>query len=818
MQQPVVAFFAEEPDQMKFTALFRSHPSRFAWRALSMIFLLTAGILLADWWICLPDDVESTYVGRQSCIQCHAVQARQWIGSHHDLAMDVPSHQSVLGDFEDAELTHHGVASRFFRQGDKYLVNTEGREGRMSDFEIKYTFGVDPLQQYLVELDRSSELLPEDAGRLQVLPLCWDTERRKWFYLDPPDVNEKISSDDPLHWTGEAQNWNYMCSECHSTNVQKWFDFDTNTYHATFSEVDVSCEACHGPGSVHVELATSSSVFWDRKRGYGLARLKGASSKNEIEMCATCHSRRRMIQAGYVPGAPYHDFFVNESLLPHLYHADGQILDEVYVHGSFVQSKMYHKGVRCTDCHNPHTAELKHEGNRVCTSCHQHPAGKYDSPAHHHHQPGTAGAACVGCHMPEKTYMEVDPRRDHGLKVPRPDLSLQLGTPNACSGCHLERTRVNPEKREALGEYSNWLDAVSSGDSEIRSELEELDRWAAEKVFTWYGEPSRERQDHNFAAILSAARRGVPAVEPLLRKLCKDRRAPAIVRATAVGELVQFEGEHASRTLRDALQDRDPQVRLAAVDAYQVNLGNASLLKGISRDLAPLLDDPRRAVRQATARVLAGVPPGGLTSQQVELRDRLLGQWRGNLGRTEAPAIAQMNLGIHYEQTATSSKELERAIESYKKSIELAPDVAGPRSNLVSVLETRLSLGPTLDEQLQNSLLDQIKELRQQELQLLKRDLTLLPDSAPPVVRAAMTHRYGLSLYLSGNLVAARKALEVAVRLQPNHPHYLFLLAKFYESQQELDRARQAVKRLLKLRPENEMYHLFLRELQADSD
>ena len=818
MQQPVVAFFAEEPDQMKFTALFRSHPSRFAWRALSMIFLLTAGILLADWWICFPDDVESTYVGRQSCIQCHAVQARQWIGSHHDLAMDVPSHQSVLGDFEDAELTHHGVASRFFRQGDKYLVNTEGREGRMSDFEIKYTFGVDPLQQYLVELDRSSELLPEDAGRLQVLPLCWDTERRKWFYLDPPDVNEKISSDDPLHWTGEAQNWNYMCSECHSTNVQKWFDFDTNTYHATFSEVDVSCEACHGPGSVHVELATSSSVFWDRKRGYGLARLKGASSKNEIEMCATCHSRRRMIQAGYVPGAPYHDFFVNESLLPHLYHADGQILDEVYVHGSFVQSKMYHKGVRCTDCHNPHTAELKHEGNRVCTSCHQHPAGKYDSPAHHHHQPGTAGAACVGCHMPEKTYMEVDPRRDHGLKVPRPDLSLQLGTPNACSGCHLERTRVNPEKREALGEYSNWLDAVSSGDSEIRSELEELDRWAAEKVFTWYGEPSRERQDHDFAAILSAARRGVPAVEPLLRKLCKDRRAPAIVRATAVGELVQFEGEHASRTLRDALQDRDPQVRLAAVDAYQVNLGNASLLKGISRDLAPLLDDPRRAVRQATARVLAGVPPGGLTSQQVELRDRLLGQWRGNLGRTEAPAIAQMNLGIHYEQTATSSKELERAIESYEKSIELAPDVAGPRSNLVSVLETRLSLGPTLDEQLQNSLLDQIKELRQQELQLLKRDLTLLPDSAPPVVRAAMTHRYGLSLYLSGNLVAARKALEVAVRLQPNHPHYLFLLAKFYESQQELDRARQAVKRLLKLRPENEMYHLFLRELQADSD
>ncbi|MBI83799.1 MAG: hypothetical protein CMJ81_11425 [Planctomycetaceae bacterium] len=803
---------------MKFTVPLKSRLSRFAWCALSMSFLLTAGILFTDWWICLPDDVVSNYVGRQSCIKCHTNQARQWLGSHHDLAMDVASHKSVLGDFEGAELSHHGVSSRFFRQGDKYLVNTEGREGRMGDFEIKYTFGVEPLQQYLVELDRSSGLLPEDVGRLQVLPLCWDTENRRWFHLDPPDVNEKISSDDALHWTGDAQNWNYMCSDCHSTNVQKWFDFDTDTYHATFSEVDVSCEACHGPGSVHVELATSSSVFWDRKRGYGLARLKGGSSRNEIDMCATCHSRRRMIQAGYIPGKPYHDFFVNESLLPHLYHADGQILDEVYVHGSFVQSKMYHKRVRCTNCHNPHTTELKYEGNRVCTSCHQHPAGKYDSPAHHHHQPGTSGAACVDCHMPEKTYMEVDPRRDHQLQVPRPDLSVQLGTPNACSGCHLERTRVNPEKREALGEYSNWLDAVSSGDSEIQSELEELDRWAAEKVVAWYGGPSREKQDHKFAAILSAARRGVPAVEPLLRKLCKDRRVPAIVRATAVAELVQFEGGHVSRSLSDALQDRDPQVRLAAVDAYQVNLGNTSMLESICRDLAPLLDDPRRAVRQAAARALAGVPPGGLTPQQVELRERTLNEWRGNLGRTEAPALAQMNLGIHYEQTATSAKELERAIESYEKSIKLAPNVVGPRSNLASVLETRLSLRPALEEQVQNRLLGQIKELRQQELQLLKRDLTLLPDSVLPAVRAAMTHRYGLSLYLSGNLVAARKALEAAVRLQPNHPHYLFLLAKFYESQQDSDRARQAVKRLLKLRPENEMYHVFFRELQADSN
>ena len=311
-----------------------------------------------------------------------------------------------------------------------------GPDGTLADFEVKYVFGVTPLQQYMVEFDRPADMPADEISRVQVLRETWDTKRKKWFYQNPPDVLEGLEPDDELHWTGVTQRWNTSCAECHSTNLQKNFDLASRTYHTTFSEIDVSCETCHGPGSLHVQLAKSPSLFWDRQRGYALPKLKGESNLAEIEACAPCHSFRSPIHGGYAAGARLHDFYATEVLRDQLYHPDGQILGEVYEYGSFTQSKMFHKNVRCSDCHDPHSLRLKHEGNQLCTSCHvAHPAGKYDSPAHHQHKVGSQGALCVECHMPATTYMDVDPRRDHSFRIPRPDLSIKVGTPNACVAC-----------------------------------------------------------------------------------------------------------------------------------------------------------------------------------------------------------------------------------------------------------------------------------------------------------------------------------------------------------------------------------------------
>src|SRR5262245_58627642 len=468
--------------------------------------------------------------------------------------MDRATESSVLGDFRDAELTHHGITSRMFRRDGRFFVNTEGPDGKLADFEVTYVFGVDPLQQYMVEFDRPADMPENEISRLQVLRISWDSRNKRWFHLDPPDVKERLDPSDELHWTGLAQRWNHMCADCHSTNLQKNFDVAEARYHTTFSEIDVSCEACHGPGSLHVQLATSKSLFWDRKRGYALAKLKDpANNQLQIQACAPCHSRRRIVATGYTAGCNYYNYFQNEVLSPSAYHADGQILDEVYEYTSFMESKMYHKNIRCTDCHDPHTARLKHEKNQVCTSCHQHQPGKYDGEIHHRHRMNSTGAQCVECHMPQTTYMDVDPRRDHSLRVPRPDLSVQYGTPNACTRCHVRDEVLPGDKeprasgqgaegqdlrkliaREELKEYANWLTAARRGDRAVKARLEQVDRWADATLDKWYG-ANRKKEPH-FATALHAARQMTPDASEKLRKLLADRNQPEVARASAALE------------------------------------------------------------------------------------------------------------------------------------------------------------------------------------------------------------------------------------------------------------------------------------------
>ena len=370
--------------------------------------LLPPAILLAalgawasvDWYSAVPLDTldAAQYVGRETCAKCHQQQTQLWTGSHHDRAMEIASEQTVLGDFDNAEFSRFGVKTRMFRRDGKFMVHAEGPDGEFRDYEVKWTFGIEPLQQYMVELD---------DGRVQVLRVSWDTRKNEWFYVAPADArDERLMPGDPLHWTGMAQNWNTMCAECHSTNLRKNFDLATNSYHTEFAEIDVSCEACHGPGSAHVELAESRSLFWDRRIGYGLTNvLKGADHAHQVDTCAPCHSRRVGINADYRHGDAFLDSYNPQLLEAGLYHADGQILDEVYVYGSFLQSRMYREKVRCSDCHDPHSLKLKFEGNQLCTQCHQ--PGKYDSPIHHHHDIEKAHAAgatqCVNCHMISRT-------------------------------------------------------------------------------------------------------------------------------------------------------------------------------------------------------------------------------------------------------------------------------------------------------------------------------------------------------------------------------------------------------------------------------
>ena len=513
------------------------------------------------------------FVGTEVCASCHESEHRDWAGSHHDLAMQKATPETVLGDFDGAKAKYYKETVRFIRDGDSFTVEALGADGKRARFPVIYTFGVEPLQQYLVEVE---------PGRLQSFLFAWDTRPKeeggqRWFHLQP---DEYVEPGDPLHWTGPSYNWNYSCADCHSTAVKKNYDRASKRYSTEYFEINVGCEACHGRGSRHVALVEakakrrpSNTGFsrrlpapearkWSFVEGGDIAVLATSQPSDELATCAPCHSRRADLGGD---GPNYHDRYRLAALDEGLYFDDGQIQDEVYVYGSFLQSKMHAAGVVCSDCHDGHSANLRAEGNALCTRCHK--IDTFDEPEHHFHQPGSPGSLCTDCHMPERTYMLIDDRADHRFGLPRPALAAAIGAPDACTGCH---TNESPE----------WAEGH------------------IEKHF-------ETRGNDTFAEALHAARMQRPEGEPGLVELVATATAPAIVRATALLELRNLASPALPALLMRAAHDASPIVRrtVAAAARELRREQTEEIVRG-------LLRDPVRTVRIEAVAALLGVHAG----------------------------------------------------------------------------------------------------------------------------------------------------------------------------------------------------------------
>ena len=491
----------------------------------------------------LADNQKALYVGRESCKECHETEYDLYLGSDHDMAMDSATSESVLGDFSDVTYTHFGVTSRFYMSDGKYMVNTEGPDGEMTDYRISYVFGVRPLQQYLIAFP---------GGRYQCLPICWDTRPasqggQRWFHIYQ---DERIPPEDVLYWTRITQNWNYMCAECHSTNLRKNYSYTEKAYHTTWSEIDVSCEACHGPGSEHIDWArkveagsspdisanmglvlllkdTDNATWVFQPDSVTARRSVPRQSDQLVQMCSRCHSRRAVATEDYYHGGSLLDTHWPSLLDENLYFADGQIEDEVYVYGSFLQTKMYQAGVVCKDCHEPHSGKVFVNGNALCYRCHM--ASEYGERKHHFHDPAREGASCVECHMHERTYMVIDPRRDHSIRIPRPDLSEKLGTPNACNQCHQDKSI----------------------------------QWATDYLRQWYGEDLLNRP--HYGETFWAGRQRYPEAMTELIRLGGDQNTAPMVRATAIALLEGYPSSPTTELLRKTVADPDPLIRYATL-------------------------------------------------------------------------------------------------------------------------------------------------------------------------------------------------------------------------------------------------------------
>lgn len=695
----------------------------------------------------LPDaTVFATYAGSDSCRACHESEFDRWSTSHHglaerplDLAKDRPA-------FDPPRTFHHGTrTSQALLSNQTPEVITDDRSRAQSPQKILRVIGVDPLRQFLVA---------GEGGRLQALEVAYDPNQNQWF-----DVygNEDRHPGEWGHWTGRGMTWNSMCATCHNTRVRKNYDQASDTYHTAMAQMSVSCESCHGPMASHVQ--------WERKynaKGGRDPNLHPLSNAQMVDTCGSCHARRGDLTGDFVPGDSFFDHYMLDGVdASDTFYPDGQIHDEDYELSAFLGSKMHAAGVRCVDCHDPHSGKTLLVGNALCMRCH---VGAYpkapiiDPLKHTFHRPDSAGSQCINCHMPQTIYMQRHGRHDHGFTTPDPLLTLQLGIPNACNRCHADK----------------------SAD------------WANENASKWYG-AKLDRPARHRAMTIAAARKGEDSARPGLLALMSDATQPPYWKAACANLLAPWVGREDVRTaLLLELKAPDPLERASAVRALGALIDQAPVHSAIQT----CLSDPARNVRISAANALQqSIDPNSSVGKEF-LRFLALQSDQPTGQLQEANYFAsrgQNDVAIQHLRTA---ENWDSGSASLRREIAMTFSALGHSDDAATELEAACQLDP------KNAEYPYLLGLAYAELGQTQKAI----DSLRSAVRLDPHHArawYNLALALrnKGDADGALGAFTAAEAADPNDADIPYARATLLLQLNRPDEAQKAAQRALQIQP-----------------
>ena len=686
--------------------------------------------------ICSCSVYSADFMGASSCQSCHQEEYDEWLKSDHFKSLDKATPETVLGDFSGQQLSFHGMPFKPYRKGDEFWVDSIDKKGELKSYKVDYVFAYDPLQTYGIDIG---------DGHIQIHNVAWDNNPKeeggqRWFHLQP---TEKMSHDHPFFWQGAYQNMNSRCAECHTTEYQKNYNEETNSYNTTWTDINVACESCHGPGSEHVKLAEAeklttdnsgfalkmaSGVSWHWEPGAIHASPKGKPTNDYINMCGACHSRR--ISNGPLqsdPSKDYHEQFRLVNLQDSLYFPDGQIKDEVFVIGSFTQSKMHAAGVTCNDCHNVHTGKVKTTENALCAQCHM--PTEFDTPEHHGHERGTEGSQCITCHMPDRKYMVVDPRRDHSFKSPRPELTDKLGAPNVCQRCHEDKSND----------------------------------WAASEIAKW---PKGKSAGHPTWPFANAKGNALKAeAEKMLLKEIRDPELPATIKSSLYDVMAPYGSPGALAQAKSDLDHESVQVRRAALETFR---GQPPEM--IWQNVLPMLNDKSIQVRSSAFSLLVATYP----QAPEEIKKRIEKGYPALLETIEN-SMDMPSSQVSIAQWELAKGNVDAAIKRYERSLRIDPYFIPAIVNLADIYRGRNE--------------------HEKEKQYWETALKIVPENA------SVQHGYGLMLVRQKQYAQALQHLKEAATVESAIPHYALVYAVALTHQGQMPKAIDALKQANKRWP-----------------
>lgn len=699
------------------------------------------------------------HAGSLSCSSCHQSEYKEWLQSDHFRSMQIANKSNVLGNFNNTSLFSDGVNSTFSKRGQNFVINTEDADGTNSDFEIKFTFGFYPLQQYLVQTYN---------GRLQATRQSWDSRNKKWFHQY---TGKYIYPGDWLHWTGNGQNWNTMCASCHSTGFKKEYNFESDSYSSRYNEINVACESCHGPGTAHIQSINSTSGKDNQDTDpYRLISSKHPGNNFQINTCAPCHARRSQILETTESSNELLDHMIPELISNEFYYADGQIREEDFEYGSFTQSKMYHNKVKCSDCHNPHSGNLVKSGNTLCLNCHD---NKYNTETHHFHKGKGASTQCINCHMQERTYMGVDHRRDHSFRIPRPDQSVSYGTPNTCNSCHTTKSN----------------------------------EWAAKIIVQHFGNTRR----YHFSDDLIPGSKLTNNSGHHLLKLISDRTQPEIARATALYYISQLHSFTNYDAIISMTSDSSALVRYQAyktLQQFSPEHWKSSVARG--------LKDPVRAVRIAAADLFHGVdamyvPPEYAGSFKTAAREHI-----AFLQHNRDFALGNVMAGDYYLQDGNYLEAIKHYLRGLKKDslmnyarINLASAYNGMQKNkeAFATLEQALKIDP-----MNSNINYHLALLYYETGDFFNSERQFKKALKSKKTNSELYYNYGLFLQHKGKIKEAESIFLEGHSLFNTSPKLNYALSTFYLMQNNFDRARYFARLLHETEPLNQSFQQLYRK------